>query len=65
MLDGRLSPRCLSGLPLCAHMVTVLGLALSTIELPACTIITSVSRGHVLMGNNEDFTKRGAIWFVP
>ena len=31
----------------------------------ACTIMTLVVGDQVWMGNNEDFTKRGAVWFVP
>ncbi len=31
----------------------------------ACTIFSIVRDGDVLMGNSEDFTKRGAIRFVP
>ena len=38
---------------------------LSTSFLNACTIFCFVYNGQVLMGNNEDFVKRGAVWFVP
>ena len=31
----------------------------------ACTIFVLVDEGTVLLGNSEDFIKRGAIWFVP
>lgn len=31
----------------------------------ACTIFSIVGDDVVLMGNNEDFNKRGAVWFVP
>ncbi len=31
----------------------------------ACTVFTISTPTIVLMGNNEDFTKLGAIWFVP
>lgn len=31
----------------------------------ACTIFSIVDGDVVLMGNNEDFNKRGAVWFVP
>lgn len=34
-------------------------------SVSACTILTLVFGDQVLMGNNEDFTKRGAVWFVP
>lgn len=34
-------------------------------QLSACTIMTLVADDQVWMGNNEDFTKRGAVWFVP
>jgi len=33
--------------------------------LSACTIFTVVDGNTVLMGNSEDFTKQGAVWFVP
>ena len=34
-------------------------------SLDACTIMTLVAGDQVWMGNNEDFIKRGAVWFVP
>lgn len=36
-----------------------------TCPAAACTIMTLVVGDQVWMGNNEDFTKRGAVWFVP
>jgi hypothetical protein len=31
----------------------------------ACTILCLARDGHVLVGNNEDFTRPGIVWFVP
>lgn len=31
----------------------------------ACTVFTITTANHALLANNEDFNKRGAIWFVP
>jgi hypothetical protein len=48
----------------------IIGLAvilavLPSAQLHACSIFTVVRDGKVLMGNNEDFTRPGVIWFVP
>jgi len=44
-------------------LAVVAGVTLSTVS--ACTLFTIVQNDVVLMGNNEDFTKQGAIWFIP
>lgn len=50
-------------------MKTLLSIVLSALLLTqqaiACSIFTVVRDGKVLMGNNEDFTLPGVIWFVP
>lgn len=45
--------------------IALLVLAVLTTPAVACTIFAVSRDGVVLMGNSEDFTKRGAVWFVP
>ena len=39
--------------------------AVTSSTVSACTLFTIVQNDVVLMGNNEDFTKQGAVWFIP
>lgn len=48
---------------LCTYLLV--SLAVSATPVAACTIFAIVRDDVVLMGNSEDFTKRGAVWFVP
>lgn len=47
--------------------LSMLGAAtlLTASSAAACTIFSVVRDGHVLVGNNEDFTRPGIVWFVP
>ena len=39
--------------------------AVTSSIVSACTLFTIVQNDIVLMANNEDFTKQGAVWFIP
>ena len=46
-------------------MVAVVAIWLSVLSAQACSIFTVARDGEVFFCSNEDFVRRGVIWFVP